>query len=189
MKRSLLVAAGFALALSVSAQNNPDENKEKKEKEKTEQNAPPAEHKEDQGAQPGAQRHQHEGMPTKQHERTEANDQHAAHSKTHETKANQKAPGAQTTTETRKEGAAVRSTTVFRSGKQVSENLTLHRSTREKTSVHFSIGTHPREWWLRTYSIVLLEGCYYYLANDGCWYPAYGFDPGCTFPVGVVFCE
>lgn len=192
MKRSLLVAAGLAIALSVGAQTSPDEQKEqkeKKEKAKTEESAQPAEH---QGAKPGMQPKQHPaGVQTKQRERTEATDQQVAHPKTHETtKVNEKtAAKTSTSTETKKEGAAVKTTTVFRNGKQTNEHISLHRSTRERTDVHFSIGTHPRAWWLSTYSVVLLEGCYYYLADNGCWYPAYGFDPGCTFPVGVVFCE
>jgi hypothetical protein len=79
--------------------------------------------------------------------------------------------------------------TVFRGGRETKENLNLRRVTRDRSSVHFRIGTHPREWWIRTYSIVLMEGCHYYLAHDGCWYPAYGFDPGCNYPEGVVYCE
>ena len=86
-------------------------------------------------------------------------------------------------------GAAVQTTTVFRNGKQTNERLSLHQSTRNRTDVHFSVGTHPRDWWLRTYSIVLISGCHYYLADDGCWYPAYGFDPSCNFPEGVVYCD
>jgi len=86
-------------------------------------------------------------------------------------------------------GAAVQTTTVFRNGKQTSERLSLHQGTRDRTDVHFSIGTHPRDWWLRTYSIVLISGCHYYLADDGCWYPAYGFDPSCNFEPGVVYCD
>jgi hypothetical protein len=86
-------------------------------------------------------------------------------------------------------GATVQSTTVFRNGKQTSERLTLHQGTRDRTDVHFGIGTHPRDWWLRTYSIVLISGCHYYLADDGCWYPAFGFDPSCNFPEGVVYCD
>ena len=88
-----------------------------------------------------------------------------------------------------KEGTTVRSTTVFRNGQQTSESLTLHQSIRERTDVHFSIGIHPRDWWLRIYSIVLISGCHYYLADNGCWYPAYGFDPSCDFPSGVVYCD
>jgi len=86
-------------------------------------------------------------------------------------------------------GAAVQSTTVFRNGKQTNERLSLHQGTRDHSDVHFSVGTHPRDWWLRTYSIVLISGCHYYLADDGCWYPAYGFDPSCNFPEGVVYCD
>src|SRR5207244_11700357 len=69
-------------------------------------------------------------------------------------------------------GTVSQSTTVFRKGQQTNERLSLHRSTRERTDTHFSIGTHDRTWWLRTYSIVLLDGCHYYLADNGCWYPA-----------------
>src|SRR5207244_1463834 len=86
-------------------------------------------------------------------------------------------------------GSVSQSTTVFRHGQQTSERLSLRRSVRERTDTHFSIGIHPRDWWLRTYSIVLLDGCHYYLADDGCWYPAYGFDPSCDYPPGVVFCD
>ena len=81
------------------------------------------------------------------------------------------------------------STTVYRSGHQTNEHLNLHRNVRESTNVHFTIGSHPRTWWLSTYSVLLIDGCYYYLADNGCWYPAYGFEPGCVFPVGVVYCE
>jgi hypothetical protein len=194
MKRLLFVAAGLAIALSVSAQNNPDENKdqkEKKERAKTEQAAPGAETK---GAKAGPQAHEHgdgqahqgDGMQTKQREPKAGGDEPATQSKTREsTKVDKKT---RTSAGSKQEGATVRATTVFRGGKQTNEKLTLRRTTREKTDVHFSIGHHPRDWWLRTYTIVLLEGCYYYLADNGCWYPAYGFDPGCTFPVGVVFC-
>ena len=74
-------------------------------------------------------------------------------------------------------------------GREMHESLALHRGFRERSDVHFSIGTHPRDWWLRTYSIVVMDGCHYYLADNGCWYPAYGFDPSCSFPDGVVYCE
>src|SRR5262249_11486610 len=57
------------------------------------------------------------------------------------------------------EGGAVQTTTVFRNGKQTSERLSLHQGTRDRTDVHFSIGTHSRDWWLQTYSIVLISGC------------------------------
>ena len=97
--------------------------------------------------------------------------------------------GATVNAKTANTGAAVQSTTVFRNGKQTSERLSLHQGTRDRSDVHFAIGTHPRDWWLRTYSIVLISGCHYYLADDGCWYPAYGFDPSCNFPDGVVYCD
>jgi hypothetical protein len=86
-------------------------------------------------------------------------------------------------------GAVSHSTTVFRHGQQTKESLSLHRGMRDRADVHFAIGTHPRDWWLRTYSIVLIDGCHYYLADNGCWYPAYGFDPSCDFPGGVVYCD
>ena len=89
-----------------------------------------------------------------------------------------------------KEGGAVsQSTTVFRKGQQTNERLSLHRSVRERTDIHFSIGFHERAWWLSTYAIVLMDGCHYYLADNGCWYPAYGFDPACDYPPGVVYCD
>ena len=84
-------------------------------------------------------------------------------------------------------GAVSHSTTVFRNGQQTSESLSFHRSTRDRSDVHFS--THPRDWWLKTYSIVLIDGCHYYQADNGCWYPAYGFDPSCNFQSGVVYCD
>ena len=86
-------------------------------------------------------------------------------------------------------GNASHGVTVFRKGHETTENLNLHRSTREQTDFHFSIGTHDRDWWLRSYSIVLMDGCHYYLADNGCWYPAYGFDPSCDYQPGVVYCE
>lgn len=86
-------------------------------------------------------------------------------------------------------GATVQSTTVFRNGKQTSERLSVHQGTRDRSDVHFQIGTHPRDWWLHTYSIAVFSGCHYYLADDGCWYPAYGFDPTCNFQEGVVYCD
>ena len=88
-----------------------------------------------------------------------------------------------------KSGNVSRSTTVFRNGRETKEQLSLHRSTRERTDVHFNIGIHDRAWWLASYTIVVMDSCPYYLADDGCWYPAYGFDPSCTFPEWVVYCE
>ncbi len=92
--------------------------------------------------------------------------------------------------EASKQGGTVsQSTTVFRNGQQTKERLSLHRSFRERTDAHFSIGFHERVWWLRTYAIVFIDGCHYYLADNGCWYPAYGFDPSCDYPVGAVYCD
>src|ERR1700737_1461338 len=85
-------------------------------------------------------------------------------------------------------GKVSQSTTVFRNGRRSSEQLALRRSFRERNDVHFGIGSHNRVWWLTRYSIVLLDGCHYYLADDGCWYPAYGFDPKCNYTVEVVYC-
>jgi len=90
---------------------------------------------------------------------------------------------------TTKEGGSVTATGVFRNGQETHEHLALHRGVRETIDTHFSIGTHPRDWWLRTYSIAVFDGCHYYLADNGCWYPAYGFDPSCSFQPGVVYCE
>jgi len=88
-----------------------------------------------------------------------------------------------------REGGATTATSVFRNGRETNEHLSLHRATRETSDTHFSIGTHPREWWLQTYSIAIFDGCHYYLADNGCWYPAYGFDPSCDFSPGIVYCE
>jgi hypothetical protein len=82
-----------------------------------------------------------------------------------------------------------RSTSVFRIGRETNEHLNLHRSSREQNDAHFRIGFHDRDWWLQSYSIVFIDGCHYHLADNGCWYPAYGFDPSCDFPPGVVYCD
>jgi hypothetical protein len=86
-------------------------------------------------------------------------------------------------------GAVSHSTTLFRSGRETHESLSLHRGFRDRSDVHFSIGTHPREWSLRTYSIVVMDGFHYYLGDNGCSHPPYGFDRSCNYPDGVVFCE
>ena len=185
MKRSFFVALGLTLALSVGAQTNPDENKDKKEKAKAEESAKPGQHK---AAPPWTQPREHKtGMQSKSRERTEAGDQQTTHMKTH---GSTTASDTHESTGVKGQGTATsKKVTVFRNGRETSENLVLHRSTREKTDVHFSIGTHPREWWLASYTIVLMEGCHYYLADNGCWYPAYGFDPSCNYTPGLVFCE
>src|SRR5262249_1373026 len=81
------------------------------------------------------------------------------------------------------------STTVFRNGHETNEHIDLHQSFREPNDLHFGIGFHDRAWWLRNYSILLMGGCYFYLADDGCWYPAHGFHLSCYYPIGVVYCE
>jgi len=178
---SLLIAIGLAMTLSVGAQTTTDENQEQKEKAKTEEKAKAKPHKEVKQGQDVQTKERTqtraEGTMTKQREGTEVN------SKMHP----EKHTGTRTEAESKTtSGGGV---TVFRNGKQTTEHLTLHRSTRVKTDVHFAIGTHPRDWWLRSYTVVLMGGCYYYLADNGCWYPAYGFEPGCNYPIGVVFCE
>ena len=166
---TLAIAMTLGLALSVGAQTTTDEqqqvppqHKEKKTEQATEQSAGPS-------------------MGHSDREQTKDTSQPA--------KTKGGAAAVSSTSATSQGGAAVQSTTVFRNGKQTSERLSLHRGTRERTDVHFSIGTHPRDWWLRTYSIVLISGCHYYLADDGCWYPAFGFDPSCHFDEGVVYCD
>jgi hypothetical protein len=176
MKRlSLLAAASLAFAISVGAQTTTDEKQEStqpQEKTNVEQNGK---------AEPGkATTHrvpmQNERTSVKEKSRT---NEHSGATVNERAGANVNERG----------GMTSHATTVFRNGREVHENLALRRSFRERTDVHFSIGTHPRDWWLSTYSIVLMDGCHYYLADNGCWYPAYGFDPSCDYPAGVVYCE
>jgi len=169
--KSLFIVIGLAIALSVGAQTTTTEEKQEpaqaeKGKTKAEENVKTdREHAVDQSVT--------------EREKTRVNDQQKVNRTEREA-----APA------TRMEGGAVsHSTTVFRNGHESNEHLDLHRSTRARTDVHFAIGTHPRDWWLRTYTIVLMDGCHYYLADNGWWYPAYGFDPSCNYPEGVVYCE
>ena len=179
MKRSLFVALGLALALSAGAQTTGEEKKpEKKGKAKTEEKAQAAP---EEAAQPNppAKAHVHaqtseHGTTMQSHERAQVNEK--TRSTQHASAKNEK-----------QGGGVTRSTTVFKNGKKTSEHVNVRRETREVSDVHFKIGTHPRDWWLRSYTVVLLDGCYYYQADNGYWYPAYGFDPGCTYPVGVVY--
>jgi hypothetical protein len=178
----LIMAVGCALAFSVNAQTTTtnDENKDKA----TEQSAP-ATTTEKAKPSTGANIRSDEGRPGAQPAERENNrmsgpeNQREGVNMHADTRVHENANA----------GPAVRATTVFRSGREVHESLSLHRGMRETTDVHFRIGTHPREWWLRTYSIVLMEGCHYFLADNGCWYPAYGFDPACNYTPGVVYCE
>ena len=176
MKRlSLLAAVGLAFAISVGAQTTTDEKQEStqpQEKTKVEQNAKVEHGKATTHRAPM----QDERTNVKENSRT---NEHSGATVNERAGANVNERG----------GTTSHATTVFRNGREVHENLALRRSFRERTDVHFSIGTHPRDWWLRTYSIVLMDGCHYYLADNGCWYPAYGFDPSCDYPVGIVYCE
>ena len=184
MKLLSLITLGFAVALSVGAQTTTtDETQQPTQgkKAKTEENAKP---NEGEGVKQGVQ--------SKKRDRTQVNDQEQVKPSDRKgARVNEKVrsdthAGARVK---EKSGGVSRSTTVFRNGRETTEHLNLHRVTRERTNVHFSIGTHPRDWWLASYSIVLMEGCYYYLADDGCWYPAYRFDPSCDYPEGVVYCD
>lgn len=172
---SLLAAVGLAFAVSVGAQTTTDEKQEStqpQEKTNVEQNA--------KAEQTKATTHR---VP-KPKEQTNVREKSRTNEQTGAT-VNERA-GANVNERGR---TTSRETTVFRNGREMHENLALRRSFRERTDVHFSIGTHPRDWWIRTYSIVLMDGCHYYLADNGCWYPAYGFDPSCDYPGGVVYCE
>jgi hypothetical protein len=179
MKQSLFIVVGLALTLSVGAQTTDEEKKpEKKGKAKTEEKGQAVPEK---SAQPNP--------PTKTHAHAQTSE-HGTTMQTHEGgQANQKTHATQHTTAKAEQqsGPVTRSTTVFKNGHKTSENISVRRTTRETTDVHFAIGTHPRDWWLRTYTIVSFSGCYYYQADNGYWYPAYGFDSGCSYPVGVVY--
>jgi hypothetical protein len=183
MKHLSLAAIGLGIALSVGAQTTTDEKQQpspaQKEKAKTEENVKAKEGREvTRGVQP------------KERERTQTGEQGNV-TKQGGAKVTEKA-GAKEREGARvqeKSGSVSRSTTVFRNGRETKEQLSLHRTVRERTDVHFSIGTHDRVWWLTNYTIVVVESCPYYLADDGCWYPAYGFDPSCNYPEYVVYCD
>src|SRR5207253_3056281 len=183
MKLLSLIAVGLVIALSVGAQVTTDEKQQaspaQQEKAKTEENV-----------RANAGREAPKSVQPKESERARSSAQETATTQ-EGAKVNEKV-GAKQREGTRvqeKSGSVSRSTTVFRNGRQTKERLSLHRTTRERTDVHFNIGTHDRTWWLATYTIVVMDSCPYYLADDGCWYPAYGFDPSCAFPEGVVYCE
>jgi len=169
---SLITAIGLGIVVSVAAQTTTDE----------QQQQPPTRNgKSTQAAQQNTDQPAGPVMGHSEREKMKDTSQPAK----------MKSGGTSTTSAkaTSQGGAAVQSTKVWRNGKESSERLSLHRGTRDRGDVHFGIGTHPRDWWLHTYSIVLISGCHYYLADDGCWYPAYGFDPSCNFPEGVVYCD
>jgi len=168
MKGLSLAAAGVAIALSVGAQTSPDEKKQEpappegkakvEEKTKAEQNTKADEKK----TSTGAAINQDERVNARSNEREGAQVEQA--------------------------GKVSYSTTVFRNGRNSTERLALHRTFRERNDIHFGMGSHDRAWWLGRYSIVLVDGCHYYLADDGCWYPAYGFDRRCNYPAEIVYC-
>jgi hypothetical protein len=187
--KSLLIAVGFAIALSVGAQTTPDEQQQpqQKGKTKTEENVQPGETK--QNVQPGQTKQNVQPTERAQPQtnvQKDVNKPEGARVKTDERiRGDERHSGARV----EERGEVSHATTVFRNGRETHESLALHRGFRERTDVHFSIGTHPRDWWLRTYSIVFIDGCHYFLADNGCWYPAYGFDPACNYPDGVVYCD
>jgi hypothetical protein len=181
--KSLLIAVGLAISLSVGAQTTTDEQKQQpaegqKAKTTTEQNVQPTETK------PGVQAPKR--AKTRTNVEQNANKPEGVRANSEEKiRGDERHSGAHVD----EKGSASHSTTVFRNGREVHESLALHRGFRDRSDVHFSIGTHPRDWWLRTYSIVVMDGCHYFLADNGCWYPAYGFDPSCNYADGVVYCE
>jgi hypothetical protein len=159
MKRLLLASAGFAIALSLGAQTTTNEEKQEPQGKATTE----------ENAKANQPQTTDQNVQPTERERARTNVQEKARSE--------------------QGGAVSYSTTVFRNGRETNEHLALHRNFRERNDVHFSIGTHPRDWWLKTYVIVLIDGCHYYMADNGCWYPAYGFDPTCNYPEGVVYCD
>lgn len=184
--KSLLIAMGLAVALTVGGQTTTDEQQQQpqqKEKNKTEENVQPGKTKENvqkQNVQPT------ERARTQSNVEKDVNKPEGPKVRSEEkVRGDEKHSGARVD----ERGEVSHSTTVFRNGRETHESLALHRGFRDRSDVHFSIGTHPRDWWLRTYSIVVMDGCHYYLADNGCWYPAYGFDPSCNYTDGVVFCE
>jgi hypothetical protein len=187
--KSLVIALALALAMSVGAQTTTDERQQAGQQQTGTTNT-----QENTSANQG--RATKQNVQSNEREKTRVNDQENAN----------RPPGTRTTdqervrtgerageragTRVREQGGNVsHGTTVFRNGRETTENLNLHRALRDRNDVHFRIGTHDRDWWLRSYSIVLMDGCHYYLADNGCWYPAYGFDPSCDYPVGAVYCE
>lgn len=58
----------------------------------------------------------------------------------------------------------------------------------DRNDWHFRFGFHPRTWWVEHYStIVDIDGCWYY-EDGGYLWPAYGYDPNCSYPdTYVVF--
>ena len=188
--KSVLIAIGLAIAVSVGAQTTTDEQQQQPQQKaktsNTEEKAQPSQTKQSVRSGETKQSVQPERERTKTNVQTDVNRPEGAKVRSEEKiRGDERHTGARVD----EKGSVSRSTTVFRNGTETHESLALHRGFRDRSDVHFSIGTHPRDWWLRTYSIVVMDGCHYYLADNGCWYPAYGFDPTCNFPDGVVYCE
>ena len=131
MKRSLFVVIGLALALAVGAQATEEEKKpEKNGKAKTEEKAQPVP---DQAARPNANAKTHAHAQTREHgpsvqDRQGGQANEKAHPNQHAVVKNEQ-----------ESGGVTRSSTVFRNGHKTSENISVRRSTREVTDVHFKI--------------------------------------------------
>jgi hypothetical protein len=198
---SLILAVGLGLTLSVGAQTTTDEQKQQQQPslqpEQGQQQTTTTEQPREKAQPERATKQQQSVQQPNERERARTNaDENVNRDRTGRDRTN---ADTRVRTDERSErgehgrvgaeGQVSHATTVFRHGRETHENLALHRGVRERSDVHFRIGTHPRDWWLQTYSIVLIDSCHYYLADDGCWYPAYGFDPSCDFPEGVVYCD
>ena len=183
MKHLSLAAVGLAVAMSVGAQPaTTDEQQQQpapKEKAKVEENVQPSHKTQSVQSTDREQTRTHVDENTNQSVKTRTNSEERL-------RGDERHTGARVDEHA---GTVSHSTTVFRNGRETQEHLALHRGFRDRSDTHFSIGSHPRDWWLRTYSIVVMDGCHYYMADNGCWYPAYGFDPSCNFPEGAVYCE
>jgi hypothetical protein len=192
---SLIMAAGLGLALSVGAQTATDEQQQQPQPPQ-QQPQQPAQGQGTTTAEPNANtrpaRASQQTVQSNERERAPTNvDENVNRPRGDRANRDMRMRTDERRGESRigAEGTVSHATTVFRNGHETRENLALHRGVRDRADVHFRIGTHPRVWWLQTYSIVLIDSCHYYLADDGCWYPAYGFDPSCDFPEGVVYCD
>ncbi len=187
--KSLLIAVGFAIAMSVGAQTTTTDEQQQQPEQKAKTT------RTEEKVQPGRTKEnvQKQNVQPSERARTEANvkERDVNRPDGARVRSEEKIGGDERHSGARvdEKGGITRSTTVFRNGRETHESLALHRGFRDRSDVHFSIGTHPRDWWLRTYSIVVMDGCHYYLADNGCWYPAYGFDPSCNYPDGAVYCE
>ena len=189
---SLIMAVGLAMALSVGAQTTTTDEQQPQQQQPQQ----PAQGQGTTTAEPNANtrpgRATQQTVQPNERERERTN----VDENTNTTRSDRVNRDARVRTDERRgegrtdaEGAVSHANTVFRNGRETHESLALHRGVRDRADVHFRIGTHPRDWWLQTYSIVLIDSCHYYLADNGCWYPAYGFDSSCDFPEGVVYCD